>query len=254
MINLVKEKLRNGKVSFGTWIQLGNPGIAEILSAMDFDWIAVDCEHGVMSMSEITDTMRGMHGRNALPMARVKCNSELAIRQPLDAGAMGVFVPLVHTVDDAEKAVAAVRYPPDGVRGFAYCRANGFGRDFTEYASTANDQLLAIAMIESWEGVENIDAILNVAGIDGVFIGPYDLSGSYGIVGQIDDDRVQRGCSQVVSACKRAGKFAGIHLVDATTERIGKAVTDGYTLIGLGMDTTFLAQGAVHALESAAKS
>jgi 2-keto-3-deoxy-L-rhamnonate aldolase RhmA len=250
MSNRVKAKLERGEVSYGTWIQLGHPGIAEVLADAKFDWIAVDCEHGVMGMDEITATLRGMHGRGPLPMARVKANEEMAIRQPLDAGVGGVFVPLVHSAAEARRAAAAAKYPPAGIRGFAYCRANGYGRNFDEYASKANDEILTIAMIESKQGVDDIDAILSVDGIDGVFIGPYDLSGSYGVVGKIDDDQVTNGCAQVVDACRRANKTAGIHVVDPTPERVRKAVADGYTLIALGMDTVFLTQGAERALEA----
>jgi 2-keto-3-deoxy-L-rhamnonate aldolase RhmA len=175
----------------------------------------------------------------------------MPIRQPLDAGAGGVFIPLVHSAEEARRAVQAVRYPPQGIRGFAFCRANGYGKDFDEYAAEANENLLTIVMIESKNGVENIDSILAVPGVDGVYIGPYDLSGSYGVPGRIDDERVKKGCRKIIDACEKAGKAAGIHIVEPTDERIEETIASGYTLIGLGMDTVFLAQGAKAALASA---
>lgn len=107
MNNPVKQRLRDGSVSLGSWIQIGHPGVAEVLSASGFDWIALDCEHGSMGTGEMAATLRGMHGRGAMPMVRVRENAVMAIRQPLDAGATGVFVPLVNTAEDARRAVAA---------------------------------------------------------------------------------------------------------------------------------------------------
>jgi 2-keto-3-deoxy-L-rhamnonate aldolase RhmA len=249
--NPIKEKLAAGEVSIGSWIQLPVPGIAEIMAGADFDWIAVDCEHGAVGIADLANTFRGMYGRRPLPLARVTDNSPLAIRRPLDAGAAGVFVPLVHTAEDARQAVSAARYPAAGIRGYAFCRANDYGRSFDEYARTANEDLLVIVMIESRTGVEQIDSILEVDGVDGVFIGPYDMSGSYGVVGKVDDPRVREGCVRVVEACRRAGKAAGIHLVRPTPASIDEALRTGYTLIALGMDTVFLERASAEVAEIA---
>ena len=252
--NPVRCALLERRLTLGTWIQINHPAAAEVLANAGFDWIAVDMEHTDIDNVGFAALARAMHGRRAVPLVRVRENDTLAIRQVLDLGAQGVIVPLVHTAADAERAVRAAKYPPHGVRGFCFSRMNNWGADFATYAATANDDIAVVVMIESREGVENIDAILAVAGVDGVFIGPYDLSGSYGVPGQTAHQKVQAGCRHVLDACRRASKAAGIHVVIPDEAAITKAIADGYTFIALGMDTVFLGAGAHNALASAKRS
>jgi 2-keto-3-deoxy-L-rhamnonate aldolase RhmA len=249
--NPVRRALLERRVILGTWIQIGHPAVAEVLAHAGFDWIAADMEHTDIDNAQFTALARGMHGRGVAPLARVGQNDTLAIRQVLDLGAQGVIVPLVHTADDAERAVRAAKYPPRGVRGFCFSRMNNWGTDFDAYAASANDDIDVVVMIESREGVENIDAILAVDGVDGVFVGPYDLSGSCGVPGDTAHAQVQAGCRRVVDACRAAGKSAGIHVVIPTSKAIAKALTDGFTFIALGVDTVFLSAGARDALQCA---
>jgi 2-keto-3-deoxy-L-rhamnonate aldolase RhmA len=207
-------------------------------------------EHTDIGNDAFADLARGMQGRGIVPMARVRENDTLAIRQVLDMGAEGVIVPLVHTAADAERAVAAAKYPPRGVRGYAFSRMNDWGRKFDDYAAAANDEIAVVVMIESGEGVENIDAILAVDGVDGVFIGPYDLSGSCGVPGQTSHPDVTAGCTRVVRACCNAGKAAGIHLVIPAEDAIADAVEKGFTFLGLGVDTVFLNESAAAAVRT----
>jgi len=246
--NPIRHALLQRQVTVGTWIQVGHAAVAEVLANTGFDWIAADCEHTDMGPAEFAAVARGMHGRGSVPLVRVRENDTLAIRQMLDMGALGVIVPLVNTPEEAEKAVRSAKYPPDGVRGFAFHRGNDWGVDFTDYAAQANDQIAVVVMIESKEAVENIDAILAVDGVDGVFIGPYDMSGSYGIPGQTSDPIIKNACTRVSEACAQAGKSAGIHVVIPTPEGIAEALANGFTFIAVGVDTIFLDQGARAAL------
>lgn len=249
--NTVKENLKKGIPSIGSWIQFGHPGIAEVMSNTGFDWLAADCEHSDIGIREFTAIARAVHGRKSIPFARVKENDTLSIRQVLDMGAMGVVVPLVNTAEDAEKAVRSAKFPPDGIRGYAFYRSNNYGRDFDDYAASANEEILVIVMIESKQAVENIDEILEVDGVDGIFIGPYDMSGSYGIPGNTDDPMILKSCERVLESCKRHGKAAGTHIVLPRKDVIEKAIRDGYTFIGLGMDNVFLEKAAAESLEIA---
>jgi 2-keto-3-deoxy-L-rhamnonate aldolase RhmA len=147
--------------------------------------------------------------------------------------------------------VRAAKYPPRGERGFCFSRMNNWGSGFAAYAATANDDIAAVVMIESRQGVENVDAILAVDGVDGVFIGPYDLSGSYGVPGQTTHERVQAGCRRVLDACRAAGKAAGMHVVIPSETAIAEAMADGFTFLALGVDTVFLGAGARDALACA---
>lgn len=251
MKNPVRKALLERKVTLGSWIQVNHPASAEILANSGFDWLATDCEHTDIDVGGFAKLARGMYGRGAVPFARVRENDTLAIRQVLDMGAQGVLVPLVNTPEQAHKAVKAAKYPPIGIRGFCFSRMNNYGLDFDEYVKTANDEIAVIVMIESKQAVESIDEILSVDGVDGIFVGPYDLSGSLGIPGQTSHPLVLDSCAKVSDACRRLGKSAGAHVVIPTPEAIEKTISDGFTFIALGVDTVFLRDGAKAALEIA---
>ncbi|MCD4669193.1 MAG: 2,4-dihydroxyhept-2-ene-1,7-dioic acid aldolase [Actinomycetia bacterium] len=249
--NLVKKALLERKVTIGTWMQIGHPAIAEVFANAGADWIAVDCEHSDIGIEVFTNIARGMYGRGSVPIVRVRENNTLAVRQVLDAGAQGVIVPLVNSAEEAKKAVAAAKYPPEGIRGFAFCRANNWGADFDRYTKTANEDVAVVVMIESRKAVENIDEILAVEGVDGVFIGPYDMSGSYGITGQTSHPMIKDACRVVVEACKRHNKSAGLHIVVPTDKSIEGAIEDGFTFIALGTDAVFLEESAQNVIQLA---
>lgn len=249
--NPVRRALLERRLTIGTWMQAGHPAIAEVLSGVGFDWIAADIEHTDIDCHGFTQLARAMHGRGVVPMARVRENDTLAIRQILDAGARGVIVPLVNSASEAARAVAAAKYPPMGVRGFAFCRANDWGKGFDAYAQGANDDIAVVVMIESKQAVDHIDEILAVDGVDGVFIGPYDMSGSYGLTGQTNHPVIKDACARVAAACARAKKAAGLHVVNATPAAIGDAIGAGFTFIALGIDLLFVDSAARLALEVA---
>ncbi len=252
--NPVRTALRKRQLTLGGWIQVGHPVVAEIFAHAGFDWVALDGEHTDIALAESANLFRGLHGRGPAPFVRVRENDTLAIRQVLDLGALGVIVPLVHTAADATRAVRAAKFPPQGERGFAFFRANNYGADFAAYAQNANEQIAVVVMIESRQAVENIEEILAVEGVDGVFIGPYDLSGSYGLAGQLDHPTVVRAQKKVVAACAAAGRSAGLHLVGPTPENIAETIKRGFTFIALGMDTVFLRESAKAVLAAAMKA
>lgn len=239
-----RQALLESRVTIGTWLQINNPTAAEVLANAGYEWIAIDIEHTDIDITSLTALLRGMYGRGAAPVARVAANETLEIRRALDAGAAGVLVPFVNTAEEARHAVAAAKYPPSGVRGFSFCRANNWGVDFENDAHTANDETAVIVMIESRQGVENVHEIAAVEGVDAIFIGPYDLSGSYGIPGQTQAPVVQAACRRVIEVCRQAAKSVGLLMVYPTAESIEHALDSGYNLLCLGIDTVFLDQGA----------
>ena len=252
-MNKVKKALLNREITIGTWIQINHPVIAEILGNCGYDWVAADCEHTDIDIEGFTQIARGLYGRGSEPFARVRENDVLAIRQVLDAGARGVIVPLVGSAEEARRAVAAAKFPPEGIRGFSFCRGNNYGVDFDEYACQANQEIAVVVMIESKEAVDSIDEILDVDGVDGVFIGPYDLSGSHGIPGRTCDLLVQQGCQKVLKACQRVKKSAGLHIVIPTPEDIERALNDGFTFIAVGADIIYLNQASRSTLDTVIK-
>jgi 2-keto-3-deoxy-L-rhamnonate aldolase RhmA len=246
MIDAIKIKTN---ISCGSWIQSGCQTISEIMALAGFDWICVDLEHTDTDWNTFTNIIKSVKSHDVIPFARVSENDTLAIRKPLDLGAMGVIVPLINNAEEAKRAVAAAKYPPEGIRGFAFCQANEWGKIFDEYVKEANKSIIVIMMIESREAVENIDEILSVEGVDGAFIGPYDLSGSYGIPGQISAPIVLEGMKKVLAACKRHGKLAGQHIVSPNKENVENAVKQGYEFLALGMDTVIISDGSRRILE-----
>jgi 2-keto-3-deoxy-L-rhamnonate aldolase RhmA len=238
----IKEKLRGGGLVTGFWSQSGSPVVAEIFSQADVDFIALDMEHGEVDDAAFAAFARSMRGA-AVPLARIQENSVIAIRRALDAGAEGVIVPLVNTAEEAAAAAAAVSYPPAGVRGYAFCRANGWGQRFADYVEAFPERALLIAMIETAQAVSAIDDILAVDGVDGVLIGPYDLSGSYGVAGELGHASVLQAMDAVLQTCRRRGKAAGYHLVEPDPDGVRKLIAAGFTFLALGMDTVFLANG-----------
>jgi len=244
MDNAFRRALLQRDVILGTWLQINNATAAEVLANAGFDWIAIDVEHTDIDISSLTQLLRGMYGRGVTPIARVTRNDVLEIRRALDVGAAGVLVPFVNTADEARRAVAAAKYPPLGVRGFSFSRANDWGVNFDAEARSANESTSVVVMIESRQGVEHIEEIVAVPGIDAVFIGPYDLSGSYGVPGQTEDPRVREACQQVIATCDAADKSVGLLLVRPTLAAVQRVVADGYNLLCIGIDTVFLDQGA----------
>ncbi|MBE6633645.1 MAG: hypothetical protein E7620_04785 [Ruminococcaceae bacterium] len=243
----IRERLINRERLLGCWIQTGSPSVGEIFAEVGYDWIAIDMEHSDIHIHEFTQIARAIYGRGPAVFARVRENDTLAIRQVLDMGADGVIVPLVNNAEDARRAVAAAKYPPLGVRGFGYARMNQWGKNFDAYAEEANDRIAVIVMIESREAVEHIDEILEVEGVDGVLIGPYDMSGSYGLTGQTSHPIVVNACKRVAEACLEHHRAAGQHIVLPTREKVQRAVDQGFSFIALGCDLVFLRCSAENA-------
>lgn len=234
-------------VSIGSWLQSGSEVIAEILARAGFEWIAADLEHSAMSWESFSAFVRAVSAQGAKPYARVASNDLMSIRKALDCGARGIIVPLVNNAREAAYAVRAAKYPPMGIRGFAFCQANDWGDSFEDYAATANRDIPLFVMVESREAVECIDDILRIDGVDGVFIGPYDLSGSYGLLGQLSHPVLQQAKERVVQACHTHGKVAGQHLVRPAKTDVQNAIGQGFGLLALGMDTTYVARASKEA-------
>ena len=173
MKNLLKEKLKKGQPVIGTFVSLGHPDVTESLSRLGFDFLILDGEHAPMGLETMQMMMQAMNGSNCTPVVRPQWNDMVIIKRVLDIGAHGVLVPWVNAKEEAEYAVRACKYPPEGLRGCGPRRAALFDPD---YLKTANDEVLVVVQIETREAVRNIDDILSVKGIDACYIGPFDLS------------------------------------------------------------------------------
>ena len=164
--------------TIGCWLSLGNAYSAEAIARMGFDWVCVDMQHGLIDYQDLTYMLPAISNAEVTPLVRVPWNEPYEIMKALDAGAYGVIVPMINSRDEAERAVMACRYPPDGNRSFGPIRAAMYGG--RGYAKEANSQLACIAMIETLDGINNLEEILTTPGLDGIYIGPSDLGSGAG--------------------------------------------------------------------------
>ncbi|NIR12665.1 MAG: 2,4-dihydroxyhept-2-ene-1,7-dioic acid aldolase, partial [Desulfobacterales bacterium] len=219
-VESLKSKLAKGQLTLGSWITLAHPAVAEIMSRAGFDWLAVDLEHSVITIREAEELVRLVELSGVSPLVRLSANDPVQIKRVMDAGAHGVIVPMVNSTSDAEKAVKAVRYPPEGTRGVGLARAQGYGSSFERYREWLNRESVVIVQVEHIESVNNLEAILAVDAIDGFIVGPYDLSGSLGVPGQFDHPLMAKAMDRIKSVGFASGKAFGIHVIEPDIEEL----------------------------------
>ena len=252
----IKQKLQSGKPSVGTWMSMAHPSIAEILAMAGYDWVVVETEHTAIDVSEVLRLIIAIEQRGCIPLVRLAGIDPIQAKAVLDSGAAGIIVPMVNTKAEAALAVSMAKYPPMGTRGVGLARAQGYGVDFDAYVKNANRDTLVIVQIEHIDAVNNIDEILSVPGIDGTFIGPYDLSMSLGIPGQLTHPKLVEAKEKVLKAVLKKGLAAGIHFVQPSTavSDCEAAVKTGYTFIAVGTDILFLGDSARNMQSALTKS
>jgi 4-hydroxy-2-oxoheptanedioate aldolase len=219
----------------GTFLNLGSPMTIEIAGLAGFDWILIDHEHGPGGEDTLLHQLHAASATPAFPVVRIAANETPRCKRALDMGASGVMAPYVSTAAEARAAVAAVRYPPHGIRGVAkFNRGAGFGGDFEEYYLHGHERLLTVVQIETPEAIANIDEIAAVDGADVLFVGPTDLSYNMGIRDQLESPAFIEAAKKVSDAAKKHGKAAGV-LVHIPA-LVPKFRDLGYTFVALGSD------------------
>jgi 2-keto-3-deoxy-L-rhamnonate aldolase RhmA len=236
-----RSRLASGERLIGTIVTLPTPAAAEVLAGIGFDWLFIDAEHGPLEAGEILGILQAV-GERAACLVRVPAAEEFFIKRVLDLGATGIIVPQVNTPQQAADVVRFARYAPEGMRGVGLARAHGYGMRFQEYLESANEQVTVIVQAEHVEAVRNIEAIVEVPGVDGVLLGPYDLSASLGKTGQLEDPEVVAAIDRVIETCRRAGMPLGYFGV--TAEAIHPFIERGCTLLVAGVDTLLLGSAA----------
>jgi len=238
-IQQIRKQLRTGQPSIGSWMQIPHSSIAEIMGQAGYDWVAVDMEHGSISHAQLPDLFRALELGDTLPLVRLVEGATKECKQALDAGAGGVIVPMVETAEQLERIRSACRWPPAGARGVGFSRANLFGKHFHSYSEEAQAPLL-IAQIEHIRAVENLAAILKVPGLDGILVGPYDLSASMGLTGQFDSELFKTTMQRILKTCQELGSPAGLHVVQPDPVELRARVEEGYQLLAYSIDAVFL--------------
>lgn len=241
--NRVKAMLSAGQPSIGGWITIGHPTVSEIMGMVGFDWLLIDCEHGPLGFESAQLLLQGMAASDAVPFVRVADGDPALIKRALDIGAMGVVIPLVNDREAAERAVRSVKYPPQGIRGIGVPRASRYGLDFKDYVERANDEIMVIVQIEHADAVSNLEQIVTVPDIDMLFVGPVDLTGSYGhvVVDGAMPDVAQQALDKIISTAKRAGIHLGCWVPNAETAR--ERMEQGFEFVGISTDNLLLASG-----------
>ena len=249
-----KQKLKSGEVALGAWNMIPHPNVAEIMAGEAFDWICVDMEHTAHDFQTLENIARAVKGSGKDLLVRLPSCDDVAAKKALDCGADGIIVPCVCTKAEAERAVAIANYPPEGMRGVSLARCTDFGRNFQGYFKAHNEKVIVVIMLEHISAVQNIDEILSVPGIDATFIGPYDLSSSMNLAGQLDHPDVLAAQKTLLDACIQHGVPPGFHIVPNDPPQVAKRIEMGFCFIALGLDTGFIIEGCRAMLAGVARS
>ncbi|MFM7828861.1 MAG: HpcH/HpaI aldolase family protein [Actinomycetota bacterium] len=238
-VRAIRSKLQSGKPTIGSWMQLADSNVAEIMGRAGYEWVAIDMEHGPVSVGQLPDIFRALELGGTLPMARVASPTVINCRQALDQGTAGVVVPMISTAGQIQAIIEECHWPPRGRRGVGFQRANVFGRYFDDYMLESQESLV-VAQIEHIDAVDNLDSILKVEGLDAVMVGPYDLSASMGVTGDFDHKKFKDALAKMLERCAKHKVPCGIHVVQPEPKMIDQRVREGYTFIAYGVDTVFL--------------
>ncbi len=241
-----------GQPPSGTWVMSASPIVAEAMGCAGFEWCVVDMEHSPLDLMTVVHLLQAVAGTKMVPVVRVPWNDTVTVKRVLDAGAQTLMFPFVQNADEARRAVAATRYPPEGVRGMAAMgRASRFGTNPNHY-QTANRQVGVIIQLETPQAVEQLEAIAAVEGVDALFLGPADLSGAMGHTGQLTHPEVTALMDRAVQRCKAVGKPVGT--VGGTVELLAEYRKTGFDYLAIASDLGLLmrtAQGVLASLREA---
>ena len=242
-MNGTKEKLQRGEVVLGGWVMIGHPVVAEIMAGEGFDFLGVDLEHTTTDLAVFHQLVLAATGTGCDVLARLpSCDADLA-KRVLDAGAAGIIVPSVNRAEEAARAVRIAKFPPEGTRGASLCRASDYGRNFAAYYREHNERVLIVVMLEHVDAVARAGEILATPGIDAVLIGPYDLSASMDLAGQLDHPDVLAAQQAVCDACRTHQVPAGIHVTEVDAAAVRRRIDQGFRFVACGIDTQFLIAG-----------
>jgi len=243
-INEIRKKLRTGKVSLGSWLQLSNSNVAEIMGDSGYDWVAIDMEHGQISIKDLPNLCRAIELNNTLPLVRLSESTPSNCKRALDSGAGGVIAPMIKSADQMREIIDACKWPPSGNRGVGFSRSNLYGRYFESYKNEAKKPLI-IGMIEDIRAAKEIENIISIPDLDAIFIGPYDLSASMKIVGEFENNKFIKIIENIESICVDRNFPLGIHQVTPSEKDLHNLIDRQYKFIAYSIDTVFLEKSVI---------
>ena len=235
-----KNKLKNRERVYGGWVSFSHPSITEIFSQADFDFIAIDMEHSTISIEQAQRIISASQGNGTLCFPRPVSHSNDYIKPLLDSGADGLIIQMVNTPLELEQLIKYIKFPPIGDRSFGVNRAHNYGLSFNKYIKTWNNSSSLIIQVESVTAVNNIEKLLQYEQVDGVMIGPYDISGSLGVPGQTSHKLVTEATKIVIDACEKYGKSCGTQIEIASQKNVESLFCQGYTFCIMGSDLFIL--------------
>ena len=241
-INLVKRirnKIKNRKVSIGSWLQIPDTNVAEIYGNLNYDWIAIDTEHSIFNNDKIIDIFRAIELGNTLPIVRLNSNNDKLIKNYLELGCSGFIIPMVENIEHLNNIEKYLNFLPSGARGTGFNRSNLYGLQFSDYINLKTKPIV-IAQIETTEGVKNLNEIIKSKILDAIFIGPYDLSMSLGLNGDINNSKFKKTINEILDFSKKNKIPCGIHVVQNDIKKLKKIINLGYTFIAYSIDTVTL--------------
>ncbi|MEM1546179.1 MAG: aldolase/citrate lyase family protein [Candidatus Methanomethylicia archaeon] len=238
-MNGLKNTIRSGKVTLGTWVTIGHPEISDILSTLPFDWLVFDMEHGPLDIGVVEILMMPLKGTNITPIVRIPWNDLVVIKRVLDIGAYGLVIPWVNSRSDVENALIACKYPPHGLRGVGPRRCIMYGAyDIKKYYETFENELIIAIQAETRKALDNLEEIASVNGVDIVFIGPNDLSASLGIFREFNHPKFLEALSIVIKTCRKTDTTPGIMAYNLNQAR--KYIEMGFKFISIANDAVMM--------------
>lgn len=240
----LKQKLKNRELTLGSWLTIPHQTIVEILGSAGFDWLTIDTEHSAINIESVMNLIGHIQGNGMQALIRVSKNEEVIIKRVLDAGADGVIVPMIRNKEEAITAVNYIKYPPLGKRGVGLSRAQKYGINFDTYQKWVKDEVVIIAQIEHIDAVNNLEEIFSVPGIDGIIVGPYDLSASMGYPGEYEREDVKNALIKIDEVTKKLNKPLGFHVIHSDHQKILEKIEKGYSFLAFSLDFFFLGDKA----------
>ena len=235
----LKSRIRNNKLTIGTWLTIGHTSVVEVLAQAGFDWIAIDVEHNLINPDMLRQLIITGQSKGVSMFVRIVENDEVYLKYALDAGAGGIIIPMVESPSQLEEIIGYSCWPPVGKRGVGYSRANLFGKYFNPNDEVSLNPLI-IAQIENIEAVKEIEQILKVPGLDAIIIGPYDLSASMAITGQFSSKKFQDCLKKILNSCKKFNIPYGIHIIQPDINELNKRINEKYQFIAYSIDAVML--------------
>ncbi len=242
----LKEVINKKGFAVGSWLNSASPQIAEEMSYLGFDFLTIDAEHSSVDTYQTQLLIQAIEAgnRKCSPLVRLPANNPSIIGKYMDLGAAGVVVPLVMNAEETRNIVKSVKYPPTGSRGVGFARSNMYGIDIDNSLENDNSRSFVCIQIEHISAVNNLNRILTVKDLDAVMIGPYDLSASMGIPGDLANKKLLKVQNKILKACQKHKIFAGIHVVKPSIEETANRIKEGYQFVAFSLDITIISETA----------